>query len=69
MKKNVGSLDKVIRYLLAIGLTVVSFTVYKVQDGNKIGYALLGLALVFVVTSLISWCPIWAALNIKTKKS
>lgn len=66
MNKNVGSIDKIVRYLLSAGLAVLAFTLFPVQHGNWIGVALLVVAAIFVVTSLISWCPIWAALRIRT---
>lgn len=65
MKKNVGTIDKVIRILVAVVVTVLYFT--HVISGT-LGIILLVLAGVFVLTSLISFCPIWALLGIKTTK-
>ena len=65
MKKNVGTIDKVIRILVAVVIAVLYFT--HVISGT-IGIILLVLAGIFVLTSLISFCPIWALLGIKTTK-
>ncbi len=66
MKKNMGSADKVIRLLLA-ALFIVLF-VFNVVSG-VFGYILLILGLVFILTSLVSFCPLYAIFGIKTCKS
>jgi len=65
MKKNVGTIDKVIRILIAVVIAILYFT--NVISG-MLGIILLVLAVVFVLTSLISFCPIWLALGINTGK-
>lgn len=65
MKKNLGTIDKVIRILVAVILTVLFFG--KVITG-VMGIVLLVLAAVFVLTSLISFCPLYLPLGINTKK-
>ncbi len=66
MKKNMGSADKVIRLLLA-ALFIILF-VFNVV-GGVFGYILLILALVFILTSLVSFCPLYAMFGIKTCKT
>ena len=65
MKKNVGNIDKVARLLLALVLGVLVY--FKIISGT-LAYVALGLAVIFFITSLISFCPIWMALGISTKK-
>ena len=65
MKKNVGTIDKVIRILVAVVVVVLYFT--NVISGT-LGIVLLALAAVFVLTSLFSFCPIWLALGLSTRK-
>jgi hypothetical protein len=65
MKKNVGTIDKAIRILVAVVVVVLYFT--NVISGT-LGIILLALAAVFVVTSLLSFCPIWMALGLSTRK-
>ena len=65
MKKNVGTIDKVIRILVAVVVVVLYFT--NVISGT-LGIILLALAAVFVATSLLSFCPIWLALGLSTRK-
>jgi hypothetical protein len=69
MKSNIGSIDKIIRYALAVVLVALSLSVFKVQEGNWIGYALVAVAAIFVITAMISWCPIWAIFRVKTNKA
>jgi len=63
MKKNMGSIDKVIRILVAVVIAVLFFT--NVIMGT-LGIVLLVLALVFVITSLISFCPLYLPFGINT---
>ena len=63
MKKNMGSIDKVIRILAAVVIAILFFT--NTITGT-LGIVLLVLALVFVITSFISFCPIYWPLGINT---
>jgi hypothetical protein len=66
MKKNMGAADRVIRVLLAIVIAVLYFT-------DQISGALaiiLGLfAVIFLLTSLISFCPLYVPFKLSTKKA
>ena len=65
MKKNVGTIDKVIRILIAALVVVLYFT--HVISG-VLAIILLAVSAILVVTSLISFCPIWLALGLNTSK-
>jgi hypothetical protein len=65
MKANVGTIDKIIRIALAALVAILYFT--NVISGT-LGIILLVLACVFVLTSLVSFCPIWAAFGVNTSK-
>lgn len=65
MKKNMGTIDRVIRILLAIAVAVLYLT------GNITGIAaiILGVvAVVFILTSVIGFCPLYVPLKISTIK-
>lgn len=65
MKKNMGSIDKGIRILIAILIAVLYFT--KVISGTWA--VILGiLAIVFILTSFISFCPLYLPFGINTNK-
>jgi len=66
MKKNMGTTDKVIRILVAVAFAILYFT--NVVTGT-LGIVLLVLAVVFVLTSLISFCPLYWPFGIKTNKN
>jgi len=66
MKKNMGSADKIIRILLAIIIGVLYYT--NVINGT-IAIVLGALAVVFVLTSFIGFCPLYMSLGIKTYKN
>jgi hypothetical protein len=63
MKKNMGTADKIMRVLIAAIVGVLYFT--GIISGT-LGMVLLVLAGVFVLTSLISFCPLYAPFGIKT---
>jgi hypothetical protein len=65
MKKNLGTIDKVIRILIAVVFAILFFT--NVITGT-LGIILLVLAVVFVLTSLISFCPLYWPFGINTGK-
>ncbi len=65
MKKNMGTIDKVIRILIAVVFAVLYFT--NVITGT-LGIILLVLAVVFVLTSAISFCPLYWPFGISTNK-
>jgi len=63
MKKNMGTIDKVVRITLAAIIAILYFT--NVLTGTP-GIILLVLAGVFVLTSLVSFCPIYPIFGIST---
>ncbi len=65
MKKNVGSADKIIRILAAVLIAVLYFTN---QISGTAAIALLVIAGVFIVTSFMSFCPLYYPFGISTRK-
>jgi len=66
MKKNMGSTDKTIRILLAIIVGVLYFT--NLISGTA-AIVLSAFAVIFVLTSFISFCPLYVLLGINTCKN
>ena len=66
MKKNMGTADRILRLVLAAIIAALYFT--NVITGT-LGIVLLVLAAVFVLTSLISFCPLYVPFGIKTCKN
>lgn len=63
MKANMGSADRIIRSLIAAVVAVLFFT--NVISGT-LGIVLLVAAGVFLLTSLISFCPLYTLLGFST---
>jgi hypothetical protein len=63
MKKNMGTADKVIRIAIAGIIATLYFT--NVISGT-VGIILLILGAVFVLTGLVSFCPLYAPFGIST---
>jgi hypothetical protein len=65
MKKNMGTVDKVIRILVAVVVVILYFT--NVISGT-LAIILLALSAIFVVTSIFGICPLYMPLGLSTKK-
>jgi len=65
MKKNMGTVDKVIRILVAVIVLVLYFT--HVISGT-LAVILLILAGILVLTSLVGLCPLYLPLGLSTRK-
>jgi hypothetical protein len=65
MKKNMGTIDIVIRVLIAVVIAVLFFT--KVISG-WLAIVLLVIAVAFIITSIIGFCPIYLPFKIDTRK-
>ena len=60
MNPNVGTIDRIARVVLGLGIVSLVF----VGPQTPLGWA----GLIFVVTGFISWCPIYKALGVSTAK-
>lgn len=63
--KNVGKIDRIIRIILA--LVAVSLYYFDILTGTC-GIVAIVLASIFVITSFISFCPLYAIFGINTCK-
>jgi len=59
MKKNVGSMDRLIR--LVIGLVIIAWGIYAESWFGLIG-------IVPLMTGLLNWCPAYIPLKLSTIK-
>jgi hypothetical protein len=65
MKKNMGTIDKVIRILVAVVVVVLYFT--HVISGT-LAIILLALSAIFIVTSFLSFCPLYLPFGLSSRK-
>jgi hypothetical protein len=65
MKTNMGPLDRIIRLVIAAAIAVLYFT--KVINGT-LAIVLGIVAVIFVLTALVGFCPLYFPLKISTKK-
>jgi hypothetical protein len=63
MKKNMGSTDKIIRIVLA---AVFAYLYFSGTVVGTYGIILLVLGAVFLLTSIISFCPLYAIVGLST---
>jgi len=65
MKKNMGNIDRIVRIILALVIAGLYFV--DVISGTV---AIIGLALaaIFILTSFISFCPLYLPFGLSTRK-
>lgn len=63
MKKNMGSADRIIRVIVA---AIIAFLYFTGTITGTLGTVLLILAAVFVLTSFVSFCPLYAPFGISS---
>ena len=63
MKTNMGTLDKIIRVLVAIAAGLLVY--FEVVQGVY-SYILLAIVAIFLLTSLVGFCPIYGLFGINT---
>jgi len=66
MKKNMGTVDEIIRILVAFVITILFFT--NIISGI-FGIVLLVFAVIFVITGFIGFCPLYLPIGINTGKT
>lgn len=65
MKKNMGSMDKGIRILLAVLIAILYFT----NQITGVAAIVLGIfAVVFLLTSFVGFCPLYVPFKLSTLK-
>ncbi|PKH68875.1 DUF2892 domain-containing protein [Flavobacterium sp. ALD4] len=65
MKKNMGQADKIFRGILAAVIAILYFT--NVISGI-VAVVLGALAVIFLITSFVSFCPLYAPFGISTRE-
>lgn len=63
MKANMGYIERIVRILAAVVIVVLYFT--NVISGTA-AIILLTIAAIFIVTSLVNFCPIYKLVGIST---
>jgi hypothetical protein len=65
MKKNMGSIDKIVRVLVAVVIGILYFTD---QITGTAAIILSIFAVIFLLTSAIGFCPLYLPLKLSTIK-
>ena len=65
MKKNMSGIDRIIRIVIAV---IVGILYQQEIIEGTLGYVLLAVAGVFLLTSFMSFCPLYSIFGIKTNK-
>lgn len=60
-----GGLDRIIRFMVAVLVAVLYYA--GVMEGT-LAYVLLALSGIFVITSFVSFCPLYALVGLNTCK-
>ncbi|RPA67796.1 DUF2892 domain-containing protein [Cyclobacteriaceae bacterium YHN15] len=63
MKKNMGNADRIIRTLIAV---IAAYLYFSGTISGTVGIVLLVVAIVFLLTSLVSFCPLYTLFGMNT---
>lgn len=63
MKKNMGKMDRIIRILIAVAVGVLY---WQGMISGTLAIVLGALSVVFVLTSFVSFCPLYAIVGLNT---
>ena len=66
MKKNMGTIDRVFRVLVAVAIIVLYLA--NIISGI-VAIILLAIAAIFILTSFMSFCPLYYPFKISTKRA
>ena len=66
MKKNMGAADRILRILVALAIIAIYFTTDWLS--GTLAIILLVLSGIFILTSFISFCPLYLPFGINTGK-
>lgn len=64
MKRNMGTIDRVVRTIVALGIAALYFTG---RISGTLAIVLGAIAVMFLLSSLISWCPAYAPFGFSTR--
>lgn len=65
MKKNMGSTDRFIRIFIAVALLT---TFYTDTVTDVLGYIMLAVAAILILTTFVSFCPLYTLFGVNTCK-
>lgn len=65
MKPNMGTTDRMIRIIAAIAIGILYYTG---TISGTVALILSVIAVIFILTSLISFCPLYAPFKLSTRK-
>jgi uncharacterized membrane protein YcaP (DUF421 family) len=66
MKKNMGTADRIIRIIVAV---IIGALYYSDKISGTAAIIALAVAGIFILTSFISFCPLYFPFGIKTNKT
>lgn len=65
MKQNMGTADRIIRIVVA---ALFAFLYFSGTVAGALGIVLLVLAVIFLATSVIAFCPLYLPFKLSTRK-
>lgn len=63
MKKNMGNVDRIVRLILA---AVFGYLFFSGAATGALGYVLVAVGAIFILTSFISFCPLYSLVGLST---
>lgn len=65
MKRNMSDLDRIVRFIVA---ALFAYLYFSGMVTGTVGVVLLAVGVIFLLTSLVGFCPLYALLKLSTFK-
>jgi len=66
MKKNMGTIDRIVRIVIA---ALIAFLFFTNQITGTLGVVLIIFAAIMLLTSFVSFCPLYLPIGLRTNKN
>ncbi|MBU6340942.1 MAG: DUF2892 domain-containing protein [Bacteroidetes bacterium] len=66
MKQNMGTIDQIVRLVIAIS---AAYLYYNGTLSGVVGIVAIVVAVIFLITSLVRFCPIYGIFGLSSRKS
>ena len=66
MKKNMGTIDRIVRIVIA---ALIAFLFFTNQITGTLGVVLIIFSAIMLLTSFMSFCPLYLPIGLRTNKN
>jgi hypothetical protein len=68
IKQNIGTVDRIVRFIIGHALIIIGFFVLDAVDGATGGIVLAAIGALVIMTGAIGYCALYPLFKFSTKK-